>query len=311
MRLFNAKHLSELSTLALFEQTVLHQGSTKTSGHADATNFLHIRLNHAPSLVHRFWNIVASVRNLAGKFALRHWISEFVRDSLSVLYQRQRIRSIMFPFITQLFSDPLWAIVYLVSIVVAITIHEFAHAWTADLLGDDTPGLMGRVTLNPLAHLDPIGSLCFLLLGFGWGKPVIYNPMRLARRLDELWIALAGPLSNILLAIALHALAFLSARYNLTFLSPTILDAVAGTNVLLAAFNMLPIPPLDGSSIVAFFWPDYRSVVGGQIGLVILLLLIFTGALSAILTPIIFGFAHVATLFGALGHLVTLFGTFG
>lgn len=206
-----------------------------------------------------------------------------------------------------LVSSPFQAIVFLFSIVIAITFHEFAHAWTAYKLGDDTPFLMGRVSLNPLAHLDPIGSIAFLLVGFGWGKPVIYNPMRLTRRVDELFIALAGPISNLLLAVALNALALLMSKTSFTIINPDFLHLAAYVNVILASFNMLPIPPLDGSSIVAYFWPSYRSLLGGQIGLFLLLALIFIPVggqtlLSTLMGPILNGFTHISTLFGLLGN---------
>ncbi len=204
-------------------------------------------------------------------------------------------------FLTLLTQSPVAAIIFVVSIVLAITIHEFAHAWTADRLGDDTPRLMGRVTLNPLAHLDPIGSVAFILLGFGWGRPVIYNPMRLSHKIDELWIALAGPISNILLAIVLNALAFATRQYNISFFNADVLSFAAQINVFLAAFNMLPIPPLDGSSIIAYFFPTYRSLMGGQIGLIILLLLIFSGILGSFTQPIIHAFNQLATLGGIIG----------
>jgi Zn-dependent protease len=202
-------------------------------------------------------------------------------------------------------TSPLQALAFLFSIVIAITIHEFAHAWTADRLGDDTPSLQGRVTLNPLAHLDPLGSLMFILLGFGWGKPVIYNPMRLARRSDELLIALAGPVSNLFLATLLNIIAFTLGRYG--WANTELLDLGASLNVLLAAFNMIPIPPLDGSSIIAYFWPEYRSLVGGQIGTIILLAVIFVPVfggntlLGALITPLEVGFTYVTHLFGLLG----------
>jgi Zn-dependent protease len=202
-------------------------------------------------------------------------------------------------------TSPLEALIFLFSIIIAITVHEFAHAWTADRLGDDTPSLQGRVTLNPLAHLDPMGSLMFLLLGFGWGKPVIYNPMRLSRRSDELLIALAGPASNLILATVLNVIVTNMHRHGLY--NTDVLQLASDLNILLAAFNMIPIPPLDGSSIIAYFWPEYRSLIGGQIGTVILLLVIFVpvlgGAtiLSAVLTPIQYIFYLVTHLFGLLG----------
>jgi hypothetical protein len=187
--------------------------------------------------------------------------------------------------LASLFSNPVQAITVILALVVAITIHEFAHAWTADRLGDDTPRLQGRVTLSPLAHLDPMGSIMMLLVGFGWGKPVIYNPMRLSRKSDELLIALAGPISNLLLATLLNVIAFFSLKFGFHLFSSDVLVTVAGINILLASY----------------FLPEYRSLVGGQIGLVILLLLIFSGALGPIIQFIQIGFAHVTLLFGLLG----------
>ncbi len=199
--------------------------------------------------------------------------------------------------------SPAYALAFLVSIVIAVTVHEFAHAWTADMLGDDTPALEGRVTLNPLAHLDPLGSILFLIAGFGWGKPVIYNPMRLKRKSDELLIALAGPASNLILAtIFTAATTLLKSGQS----SSGILELAATLNVLLASFNLIPIPPLDGSSIIAYFWPEYRSLVGGQVGSIILLVIIFlplpggVNVLGLIMQPIIFFFTNLTHLFGLL-----------
>ena len=202
-------------------------------------------------------------------------------------------------YFLELFNQsPISALVFVLSIVAAITIHEFAHAWTADFLGDDTPRLQGRVSLNPAAHIDPIGGLAFLLVGFGWGKPVIYNPMRLPKKIDELYIALAGPLSNIIFAIFINIIIFALHGHFAVFAG--FLSLLVYINIILAAFNLLPIPPLDGSSLVAYFWPDYRSAFGGQIGLVILLIVMFSGALSYIISPLITLFTHISTLFGLL-----------
>jgi Zn-dependent protease len=207
-------------------------------------------------------------------------------------------------YILALLSNPVLAIVFLFSIVVAVTIHEFAHAWAADRLGDDTPRLQGRVTLSPLSHLDPVGSIVFLVAGFGWGRPVMYNPMRLSRRVDELFIALAGPASNLLLAMLCFGFMTALTSFNIgganAQFNLDVIRELARINILLAAFNMLPIPPLDGSSIIAHFWPEYRSVMGGQVGLIILLLLIFTGLLWQFVQPVIILFTQIATLFGVL-----------
>jgi Zn-dependent protease len=201
-------------------------------------------------------------------------------------------------FILQLIQNPVEAVIYLVALVLGITVHEWAHAWTAYRFGDDTPYLQGRVTLNPVAHLDPIGSILFLVLGFGYGRPVIYNPLRIQHRYQELLIALAGPISNIIFAII--ALILVGIFGTNGIIDPEILRLIAGVNVLLAAFNMLPIPPLDGSSIISYFWPEYRSLLGGQIGLFIVLALIFTGTLGLLMAPLASGFSFLASLGGIL-----------
>lgn len=148
-------------------------------------------------------------------------------------------------------------------LVIAITVHEFAHAWSADFFGDNTPRMNGRVTLNPLAHLDPIGSLLILTVGFGWGKPVPVNPYNLSRRSPAggMWVSLAGPLSNFLMALvaAIPLRLGLSSDFlgSVSFL-PSLsqfLDEFIWVNLWLMLFNLIPIAPLDGESVAAYFWP--------------------------------------------------------
>lgn len=146
----------------------------------------------------------------------------------------------------------------LLSLLVAITVHECAHAWGAAQLGDPTARLQGRVTLNPLAHLDPLGTVMMVIttltgVGIGWGKPVPVSPWRLkfgSRRGNAL-VALAGPLSN-LLAAALVSLLFrlVLALTRLSFAATLFFQALMMTNVVIAFFNLLPLPPLDGSSVL-------------------------------------------------------------
>lgn len=144
-------------------------------------------------------------------------------------------------------------------IFLGIPLHEWAHGWVAHLLGDETPELEGRLSLNPFLHLDPIGTLLILATGFGWGRPARVNPYRMTRvrnpRTGMALSALAGPLSNLIQAMVLAIPLRLGV---LTLLEPTqatrlaqVLLAAIGVNVGLAAFNMLPIPPLDGSRILA------------------------------------------------------------
>ena len=206
-------------------------------------------------------------------------------------------------------QSPALAITFLLSIILAITVHEFSHAWMADRLGDDTPSSQGRVTLNPLAHLDPLGSLLFLISGFGWGKPVIYDPRNLNGRADELKVALAGPASNLVLALTFKFILVAQVATGATVIAPIFLSILITINLYLAAFNMLPIPPLDGSSIVAYFWPEYRSLLGGQVGFIILIALVFLrlpggSLLSVLVTPILTGFDHLTSLLGLLPLLL-------
>ncbi len=131
-------------------------------------------------------------------------------------------------------------------LVIAVTIHEFSHAFVADRLGDPTPKALGRVTLNPLAHLDPVGTIALLIAHIGWGKPVPFDPYNLENpRRDTVLISLAGPLSNFILAILLSILYKIMPDLAFICLPMVIL------NVGLGVFNLIPIPPLDGSKILA------------------------------------------------------------
>lgn len=193
--------------------------------------------------------------------------------------------------ITYLFENPFVFFIGLVGLVIAIGIHEFSHAFVADRLGDPTPRLMGRVTLNPFAHLDPIGTVAILLFGFGWGKPVQFDPFNLANpRRDAALISIAGPLSNILLAIILTILArSLPSPY--TFVLPSLIYI----NCMLAFFNLIPVHPLDGFKIVSGLlseeqaekWQELERY--GPILLIGLILPLVNGnsLISVILSPIL------------------------
>jgi len=153
-----------------------------------------------------------------------------------------------------LFSNPILFLLLALSIVVAITVHEFAHAKMADHLGDPTPSLQGRVTLNPLAHLDLYGTIFLLFVGFGWGKPVQFDPFNLDNpRRDAALISFAGPASNFIIAIACALLAQLFIFLGipaLTTIGLLILSPMIMMNVMLGVFNLLPVHPLDGFKIV-------------------------------------------------------------
>lgn len=152
--------------------------------------------------------------------------------------------------INVLFTNPFAFLFWILALVVAITVHEFAHAYSADRLGDPTPRLQGRLTLNPLAHLDPLGTLMLLLVRFGWGKPVQFDPFNLENpKRDAALISLAGPASNLILA-TLASLFLRISPISLITLISLILQPLIILNVVLAIFNLLPIHPLDGFKIV-------------------------------------------------------------
>lgn len=149
-------------------------------------------------------------------------------------------------------ANPVAFLIIALALVFSLTVHEFAHAWVADRLGDSTPRRYGRVTLNPLKHLDPFGTLLLLIAGFGFARPVPINPNNLGRW-GTFWVAAAGPISNLLLALITALLMRVFAGNGLAI---SILGIVLGINVVLAVFNLIPIPLLDGSRIVGALVPS-------------------------------------------------------
>jgi len=151
--------------------------------------------------------------------------------------------------------DPQIIVLLIPALVFSLSFHEFAHAWMAYRLGDSTAARMGRLTLNPMSHLDPIGSLALLLMGFGWAKPVPVDPRYLKNpRKDMVKVAAAGPISNIILAII--AALVLRLLFDSDFLSnsvKTFFIIFMQINITLAVFNLLPVSPLDGSQILSPF----------------------------------------------------------
>ncbi|RPI32815.1 MAG: site-2 protease family protein [Chloroflexota bacterium] len=191
--------------------------------------------------------------------------------------------------------DPATLISRSIVLIIAFTVHEFAHAWSADQFGDDTPRVNGRLTLNPLAHLDPIGSLLLLVAGFGWAKPVPINPFYLQRRAPSatMWVALAGPFSNLIMAI-LAAIPFrlglvsgIQAQYDVYFRGSHLLPSFAqimwefvAINLVLMLFNLIPLAPLDGEKIADYFLPPSWGRVLDAIrpyGPIILMAVFFVG----------------------------------
>ncbi len=200
--------------------------------------------------------------------------------------------------IETLSQNPLFFLTWIISLLVAISFHEAAHAYTADRLGDPTPRLQGRLTLNPLAHLDPLGTLMLVLFRFGWGKPVHFDPQNLRNpRQDAAIISLAGPVSN----LALATIASLITRFLLpAYLAPLLYPFIF-LNVGLAIFNLVPIHPLDGSKIIlgllpldlAFEWQAIMQRFGTLI--LILMILPFSGTspIIALISPIVQFLIHL------------------
>jgi len=182
-----------------------------------------------------------------------------------------------------------------ITLIIAITVHEFAHAITADNLGDSLPRSQGRVTLNPLAHLDPLGSMLFIITGFGWGRPVLTNPYnyRTSVRTGMAIVAAAGPLSNFLLAMIAaipfrlgfaEALGFFGGIEGILPSLPQLLIIFISVNIGLMLFNLIPVAPLDGFKVAVGVLPDrWANALAGleQAGPMILFFLIILGRVGS------------------------------
>ncbi|HSM23872.1 MAG TPA: site-2 protease family protein [Anaerolineaceae bacterium] len=198
----------------------------------------------------------------------------------------------------------------IITLVIAFTIHEFAHAWTANSFGDRTPKDHGRLTLNPLVHLDLFGSLLLLIAGFGWAKPVPVNPYVLNQRSPSafMWVSLAGPLSNLLMAIVAAIpirLGLIQYQIPTSRIIPTPYEFAIEfivINLALMLFNLIPLAPLDGEKVLDFFLPSkFRNEWNKikQYGPILLLVLIFVlpmvgfDFISMVLTPALSGLLRI------------------
>lgn len=207
----------------------------------------------------------------------------------------------MLPFTALANLDFSQLLVSLIVLLVSLTVHEAAHAWTAHRLGDPTAARLGRLSLNPVVHIDPVGTLLFPLIalatGFpliGWAKPVPVDMRNLrSPRRDFAIVALAGPVSNVVMAGG-AAVVFMVIRpmaEGSPVLSMVALALVLAVmlNVLLAVFNMLPIPPLDGGNVLMGVLPESAAALVSRVrpfGFILLYLLMFSGLLSAIIFPV-------------------------
>ena len=200
-----------------------------------------------------------------------------------------------------------------VVLLFSLSVHECAHAWMADRCGDDTARLMGRITLNPIAHIDPIGTVgmpLFMMISgvdflFGWAKPVPVNPRRFNNyRRDDILVSLAGIASNLIMALfAAMALRIIFAIDPASFPAPILkaLVFLMQINVVLAAFNLIPIPPLDGSHVLFHYLPpDMASKFRllEQYGFILLILLLMSGVPWLVIKPLLILFMRIAGLLG-------------
>ena len=200
-------------------------------------------------------------------------------------------------------------VIYMVVLLLSISAHEAGHAWMSYKFGDDTARLLGRVTLNPVAHTDPIGTLLIPIFNFimavgggrpfllGWGKPTPVNPLRWRRKdLANVMVSIAGILANLLIAtiafIVIKVLLIMGYFHTDSGLQEPVallLDRMLSTNISLAVFNLLPFPPLDGSKVLETFLPDSLQPVLAvleQYGFLILIVLMYVGVFGAIINPI-------------------------
>lgn len=178
-------------------------------------------------------------------------------------------------------------------IIIAMSFHEFAHAYVAHKMGDDTANQMGRMTINPVSHIDPIGLVMLLVGGFGWAKPVPVNENNFYRRKTGIFlVSLAGVAMNILIAILAIIIYSLTYQFVPGQEYEMVMDNIAWINIAFAAFNLMPIPPLDGSKLIVAFLPASKRFIFYQYekyGLILMILLISTGVSRYLLSPIVLG----------------------
>lgn len=198
-------------------------------------------------------------------------------------------------------QELLQLVLTLPGVIIALTFHEFAHAWMANKMGDDTPRNQGRINLNPLSHIDPFGFAMLIFAHFGWGKPVEINPRNFNRKMSmsaqEALVAVAGPIMNIIIAIILTIIEFSIYTFSPAFIYTRVgfiimimIEMAIVVNIGLGVFNLVPLPPLDGSKVLMHFLP-YNAKMwftnNQNIFYMIFLIIWITGIVSYIISPVI------------------------
>jgi Zn-dependent protease len=211
-------------------------------------------------------------------------------------------------------------LLFLIALILSISVHEFGHAWVATRLGDPLPRAQGRLTLSPIKHVDPVGTLLFPVLMIltsipllGWGRPVQTNPLnytrRISRQTGQMLVAVAGPAMNLLLAAVVSLVVVVAGRFE-WMTRPTainIIEKLVGLNLTLMFFNLLPIPPLDGGAVLAWVLPQSMQPLVDLLSrwgfLILLGLVMIPRVLAVLMTPVGVLYAHWAHLVIGLGNL--------
>jgi len=198
-----------------------------------------------------------------------------------------------------LFSNPALFMVWVLAIVFGITVHEFAHAYAAYKMGDNTAKYLGRLTLNPLKHLDVFGFLMLVLVGFGWGKPVPFNPYNLRyKKIGPALVAVAGPLANFIFLIIFGLALRIIVQYSALDASNLFVQLIiflVQLNLILIIFNLLPIPPLDGSKVLYAILPASKQNV---------VIFLEKYGIYFLLAILIFGSSFLGTIFNFFYNIV-------
>jgi Zn-dependent protease len=204
--------------------------------------------------------------------------------------------------IENLLNNPVALVLWIGVIILGITLHEAAHSYMARYLGDPTPEQMGRTTLDPLAHLDPLGTVLIFIVGFGWGKPAPFNPTYFKHyKRDIALTAVAGPVTNVTLSLLAAFLLKLTLPFSGLDILQEFLYIAVYANLILALFNLIPVPPLDGSKVLYAVIPDSLDHLYAQyerLGPILLIVVLLFGgtAVFTVLTPILNGVLNVAGL---------------